>query len=94
MIIIFAKMDIPFTSIPADACIGRKLDNLKVAVYAQAAYLGFVPNLPFTEYDFIQMSNGINRLAPSHWKRGSQPKFAFKYRKQSLLPKKVWARRY
>lgn len=73
-----ADIAIRTTIKPPPYCIGKKVCEFNLAVYATKAYLQKVSGLEFPAYDYLQIDNGVNWFPPPYWTKDSPPKIIFK----------------
>jgi DNA-binding transcriptional LysR family regulator len=73
-----ADIAIRTTKKPPPYCIGKKVCDFNIGVYASEAYLEKVPDLDFPEYGYLQIDNGVNWFPPPYWTNDSPPRIVFK----------------
>lgn len=66
------------TTKPPPYCIGRKIGDFNIAVYASDAYLQKVPQRAFQHYDYLLIDNGVNWFPPPYWQTDEPPNIVFK----------------
>ena len=65
------------TTKPPQNCIGHKLSNFKIAIYASPVFLEESKHLALADYNMIMMNDGINWCSPSVWKNRKKPNIVF-----------------
>ena len=73
-----ADIAIRTTRNPPPTCIGKKICDFGLAIYATETYLEKVKHLDFTRYDYLQIDNGVNWFPPSLWTSDAPPRVIFK----------------
>lgn len=66
------------TTKPPPSCIGKKICNMNVGVYATETYMERVKDLKFHQYDYLLFDVGINVFVPPAWPADIQPSIVFK----------------
>lgn len=73
-----ADIAVRTTKKPPLNCIGKKVCDFNIAIYATESYLEKVKDLDFPQYDYLEINNGVNWFPPPHWKADAPPKIVFK----------------
>jgi DNA-binding transcriptional LysR family regulator len=73
-----ADIAVRTTKKPPATCIGKKVCDFGIAVYATETYLKKVKDLEFPQYDYLQINNGVNWFPAPYWTAESPPKIIFK----------------
>ncbi|MEJ2107693.1 MAG: LysR family transcriptional regulator [Acidiferrobacteraceae bacterium] len=73
-----ADIAVRTTKKPPPYCIGKKVGDFNVAVYATQAYLTKAQHLDFPEYDYLRIDNGVDWFPAPYWTSSSPPRIVFK----------------
>jgi DNA-binding transcriptional LysR family regulator len=73
-----ADIAVRTTKKPPPTCIGKKVCDFNIGVYATQKYLETVRDLDFPQYDYLQINNGVNWFPPPYWTADAPPKIVFK----------------
>jgi len=73
-----ADIAVRTTKSPPPTCIGKKVCDFNIAVYASETYLKKARHLEFTHYDYLQIDNGVNWFPSPYWTASSPAKIIFK----------------
>jgi DNA-binding transcriptional LysR family regulator len=73
-----ADIAVRTTKKPPDTCVGKKVCDFGIGVYATETYLKNVKDLEFPQYDYLQINNGVNWFPTPYWTAKSPPKIIFK----------------
>lgn len=73
-----ADIAVRTTKKPPLNCIGKKVCDFNIAIYATESYLSKVKDLDFSQYDYLQINNGVNWFPPPHWTADAPPNIVFK----------------
>lgn len=73
-----ADIAIRTTKKPPQNCLGKKVCDFSVGIYATQTYLEKTKDLDFPQYDYLQIDNGINWFPPPYWTPAAPPRIVFK----------------
>ncbi|MDH5257394.1 MAG: LysR family transcriptional regulator [Gammaproteobacteria bacterium] len=73
-----ADIAVRTTKKPPPNCIGKKVCDFNIGIYATESYLQKVKHLDFPQYDYLLINNGVNWFPPPYWSADAPPKIVFK----------------